>query len=285
MYRAFLPGLKLWYASKAYLSSNFAGQLLPPPSASVVQFGYFRGAGYPPDAAGLAALGSFVFPTVGRMLLPLVALTVLLVAGDVSGSVILAGALSLAISAIVAIAGYAFLHHEHTARRLGAATERPLSWVLIKLHRDRVQDGAAKAADLRRRALAILHAGWALGFAGVAANLVLTYCILLAALRYTGVTATELSAAEAFTAFAIAFWAGAVIPITGSGLGVVDAVMITMLVELGSADDDTLLAAALLWRVFYSIIPLPIGAITLARFREHSQAVDPAPGLDHAAGT
>jgi uncharacterized membrane protein YbhN (UPF0104 family) len=29
MYRAFLPGLGLWRGSEAYLSSNFAGQLLP----------------------------------------------------------------------------------------------------------------------------------------------------------------------------------------------------------------------------------------------------------------
>jgi hypothetical protein len=61
MYRAFLPGLGLRRGSEAYLSSNFAGRLLPPPSASLVQYGYFRGGGYPPDSAGLAAVGSFVF--------------------------------------------------------------------------------------------------------------------------------------------------------------------------------------------------------------------------------
>jgi uncharacterized membrane protein YbhN (UPF0104 family) len=40
IYRAFLPGLRLWRGSEAYLSSNFAGQVLPPPSASIVQYGY-----------------------------------------------------------------------------------------------------------------------------------------------------------------------------------------------------------------------------------------------------
>ena len=57
------------------------------------------------------------------------------------------------------------------------------------------------------------------------------------------------------------------IPITGSGLGVVDAVLMTMLIESSSASDDTLVAAALLWRVFYSVAILPLGAITLSRFR------------------
>jgi uncharacterized membrane protein YbhN (UPF0104 family) len=101
--------------------------------------------------------------------------------------------------------------------------------------------------------------------------------ILLAALRFVGVSGAELSAAEAFAAFAIAFWAGAVFPITGSGLGVVDAVLIAMLIELGSASDDAFLAAALLWRVFYSVITLPLGAITLSQFRKANPE-----GLRHA---
>jgi uncharacterized membrane protein YbhN (UPF0104 family) len=268
MYRAFLPALGLRHGSEAYLSSNFASQLLPPPSASIVQYGYFRGGGYAPDAAGLAALGSFLFPTIGRFLLPLVALVLLLVAGDVSGTVWLAGGLSLALSALACIAGYVLLRGERSARWLGAKLQRPLSWTLVKLKRDPIADSAGKAAELRSNALAVLRAGWALGSVGVAANLLLTYLILLASVRFVGVSSAELSALDVFAAFAIAFWAGAVFPVTGSGLGVVDAVLIAMLIELGSASDDALLAAALLWRVFYSVITLPLGAITLGRFRK-----------------
>jgi uncharacterized membrane protein YbhN (UPF0104 family) len=121
---------------------------------------------------------------------------------------------------------------------------------------------------LRAKALAILREGWALGSIGVAANLVLTYLILLAALRFVGASGSELSAVDAFAAFAIAFWAGAVFPITGSGLGVVDAVLIAALIVVSSVSDDVLVAAAVLWRVFYSVIPLPFGAITLSRFRK-----------------
>jgi uncharacterized membrane protein YbhN (UPF0104 family) len=268
MYRAFLPGLSLRRGTEAYLSANLAGQVLPPPAPSVVQYGYFRGGGYGPDAAGLAALGSFVFPTIGRLLLPLVALVLLLATGEVNDSLLLAGEISLVITVASAIAGYCFLRAERSARWLGAKLQRPLSWTLIKLKRDPIEDGAAHAADLRTSMLAVLREGWALGSIGVAANLLLTYIILLAALRFVGISGSELPAADAFAAFAIAFWAGAVFPITGSGLGVVDAVLIATLVELSSASDDALLAAALLWRVFYSVIPLPPGAITLSRFRK-----------------
>ena len=268
MYRAFLPGLSLWRGSEAYLSSNFAGQLLPPPSASVVQYGYFRGGGYDADAAGLAAAGSFLFPMIGRFVLPCVALVLVILTGEASGSTLLAGALSVVITVGAGIVGYFFLRTEASARWLGAKAQRPLSWLVAKLKRDPIEDAGEKVAELRAGALVILREGWALGSIGVTANLCLTYLILLAALRFVGVSEAELSAVDAFAAFAIAFWAGAVFPITGSGLGVVDAVLIAMLIESSSASDDALLAAALLWRVFYSVITLPLGAITLSRFRK-----------------
>ncbi len=268
MYRAFLPGLGLWRGSEAYLSSNLAGQLLPPPSASVVQYGYFRGGGYDTDAAGLAAAGSFLFPMIGRFVLPCVALVLVILTGEADGSILLAGALSVVITVVAGIVGYFFLRTEASARWLGVKAQRPLSWLVVKLKRDPIEDAGEKAAELRARALVILREGWALGSIGVAANLCLTYLILLAALRFVGVSGAELSAVDAFAAFAIAFWAGAVFPITGSGLGVVDAVLIAMLIESSSASDDALLAAALLWRVFYSVITLPLGAITLSRFRK-----------------
>jgi hypothetical protein len=134
----------------------------------MVQYGYFRAGGHAPDAAGLAALGSFLFPTIGRFLLPLVALVLLLLAGEISGSVVLAGALSLVVTALAGIGGYFFLRGERSARWLGAKAQRPLSWILVKLKRDPIEDGARKATELRTQALAVLRAGWALGSIGVA---------------------------------------------------------------------------------------------------------------------
>jgi uncharacterized membrane protein YbhN (UPF0104 family) len=242
--------------------------VLPPPTPSVVQYGYFRGGGYAPEAAGLAALGSFLFPTFGRLLLPVVAVVVLLITGELNRAIVLAGALSVLNTTAVVAVGYFGLRSERSARRLGDRLERPLSRILVRLKRPPVADAADRAARLRTDTLAVVREGWGLGSAGVAANLLVTYLILLAAARFVGASASVLPAPDVFAAFAIAFWAGAVFPITGSGLGVVDAVLIAALVEISSAPDDVLIAAALLWRVFYSVLPLPAGAVTLARFRK-----------------
>ena len=273
MYRAFLPGLGLRRGSEAYLSSNLAAQVLPPPGASVVQYGYFRGGGFPADAAGLAALGSFLFPTLGRLFLPLVALLALLVVGEFDGLLLVVSALSLLVLAVVGAGAYCLLRTARSARWLGAKLQRPLAWVMRRLKRRPIDDAPAKAVEMRAKTLGIVRAGWTLGSIGVAANLFLTYLILLAALRFVGVSSSELSAVAAFAAFAIAFWAGAVFPITGSGLGVVDGVLIASLIELSTASDDALVAAALLWRVSYSFVTLPLGAFTLSRFRKANPEV------------
>ncbi len=267
MYRAFVPGLRLWRGSQAYLSSNFAGQILPPPGASLVQYAYFRRDGYSADTAALAAAGTFLFPTLGRFLLPVVAVLVLLLAGEVDGTIAIAGGVALLITAVTALAGYLLLRSERSAIWLGTRLQGPANRILCMLKREAPADMGARAGQLRTQTLLLLRQGWKLGTIGVAANMLLTFVILLASLRFVGVTSAELSSPDAFAAFAVAFWVGAVFPLTGSGLGVVDAVLITLLAELGNASDDALVAAALLWRVCYSVVTLPLGAITWGRFR------------------
>jgi uncharacterized membrane protein YbhN (UPF0104 family) len=268
MFRALLPGFSLWRGTEAYFSSNLAAQVVPPPGAEVVKYAYFRGAGYDAGASGLAALGSFLFPTLGRLALPLVAFVLLLATGRIDGETVLLGAISLIVIVAGGLVGYFLLRSERSARWLGARLQRPISWVLVKLKREPLEDAAERAARLRVDALAVLRQGWLLGSVGVALNLLLTFLILLAAVRFVGVSQDELPTVEVFAAFALAFWAGAVIPITGSGLGVVDAVLIGSLATQTSASNSSLVAAALLWRVFYSFITLPFGAITLSRFRK-----------------
>ena len=146
MYRAFLPRLRLWRGSQAFLSSNFASQLLPPPSASIVQYRYFRGEGFQSDTASLAAAGSFLFPMLGRFLLPPAALVVLLAVGEVHGTVVVAATVALTLTGALALLAWVLLRTDQSARWLGARVERPLGRLLRIAKRTPVDDAAQTLA-------------------------------------------------------------------------------------------------------------------------------------------
>ena len=71
--------------------------------------------------------------------------------------------------------------------------QRPLNRIRSLIEREPINELTAKAAALRSQTLLLLHQGWKLGTIGVAANLLLTSLILLASLRFVGVTSAELS--------------------------------------------------------------------------------------------
>ena len=131
-----------------------------------------------------------------------------------------------------------FLPPPRIGRRAGSERRRS------DLSRGSLSSGGANRSTTARSgrarphaALVVLREGWELGSSASPQPLP-HLRDLLASLRFVGVSTAQLSAPDAFAAFAIAFWAGAVIPVTGSGLGVVDAVLMTMLVESSTASDE-----------------------------------------------
>ena len=128
----------------------------------------------------------------------------------------------------------------------------------------------------RRRApaYAVVRQRWPIGLLAVSLNLGLTYVLLVVSLRSVGIAASEIGPAVTFASFAVAFFAGVVIAITGSGLGVVDVVLVSALSAsaMGGVDVNVIVAAVVIWRLFY-------GLLAFLRGPRHPQPVLPgAPG-------
>lgn len=268
VYRAMLPGLRLRTGSEAYLSSNVAANIMPPGASSVVQWAYFRRDGFDNQASTTGALGTFVFPQAARIVLPIPAFVVLLAVGGADSEALLITGISVIIVAVVSILIWLVGRSERSARWLGAKLGLIASWVMVKFHKDPVGDLGAQVVDFRDNAFAVVRQRWLIGSAAAALNLFLTYLILVASLRAVGIERTELGLAVTFACFAVAFFAGVVIPITGSGLGVVDVVMVSALSAstTGSVDVNIIVAAVVLWRLFYGLLAFFPGTITLATF-------------------
>ena len=143
-----------------------------------------------------------------------------------------------------------------------------VSWVMTKFHKDPVGDLGDRVVEFRDNAYAVVAQRWPVGTLGTAFNLGLTYLILVVSLRAVGIESSELGLAVIFASFAVAFFAGVVIPITGSGLGVVDVVMVSALSAstTGTVDTNVIVAAVVLWRLFYGMLALIPGALTLTKF-------------------
>ena len=218
-----------------------------------------------------AAVGSFVFPQGGRIVLPLVAFVVLLTTGDVDSEVMIISGIALAIAVAVGVVIRLVGRSETSARWVGRQLGRSVSWVMVKFHKEPVGDLGDAVVAFRDNAYAVVRDRWLFGTVATAANLAISYVILVAALRYVGIAHSELGLAAVFAAFAVSFFAGTVIPITGSGLGVVDVVMVSALSASTNADINTVVAGVILWRVFYSLITIIPGSVTLSLFTKNNR--------------
>lgn len=270
IYRAMLPGLRFTTGSEAYLSSNVAANVLPPPAPSVIQYAYFRSEDYTPEASLTAAVGSFVFPQGGRILLPPVAFVVLLIVGGIDTEALVITGISVAVAAVASVLIWLIGRSESSARWVGRQLGRAVSWLMTKLGRDPVGDLGDEVVDFRDNVYRVVSRRWLFGSIAVACNLGVTYLILVASLRFVGIEQDELGLALIFAAFAAAFFAGVVIPITGSGLGVVDVVLVSAIQASTSADVNVIVAAVVLWRVFYSFLAFFPGMVTLSRFSKRN---------------
>jgi len=276
VYRAMLPGLSLRAGSQAYLSSS-AVTMLPPPAPSVVQFAYFRSEGFGSDDALAAAAGTFVFPQAGRLVMPVVAFVALLIAGQADDVAVIVVGISILVMVIVGLLAWLIGRSERSALWVGRQAARLISWVLGWFHRDPMDDLGPKLVQLRDLLYDVVRRRWKYGAFAVTCNLLTSFLMLLATLRFLGVSNTDVPTVVVFASFAAAFLAGTLIPLTAGGLGVVDIVMVSSLAAVTTVDTNILVAAVLVWRIFYDVVTLPVGALTLSSFsRSHADLLSGA---------
>jgi uncharacterized membrane protein YbhN (UPF0104 family) len=266
IYRALLPGLSLKVGSEAYLSQNFAG-LLPPPSSSVVQYAYFRSDGFDRRPSLIGAVGSFIFPTAGRLVMPVVAFAILVITGNLRPEAIWLVVISLITLLIAGTLVWLIGRSDRSALWVGSQSGRAVSWVLARFRKDPVTGLGEMLVNFRNHTYTVVRLRWVAGASAVSLNLFLTYVLLLISLRFVGLSNDELPASSIFAALAVSFLAGTVLPLSSSGMGTVDLFLIASLSAL-SGNASVVAAGEVVWRVFYSVLAIPVGVFTLNRFRK-----------------
>jgi uncharacterized membrane protein YbhN (UPF0104 family) len=145
-----------------------------------------------------------------------------------------------------------------------------LSRVLKRLKRDGVDSLGPTIVRFRNDTMESVRGNWRLAATAVIGNFLVIYLILLVSLRFIGLSNDELPWVEILAAFALSQWVQTVIPISPGGLGIADAVLLACLSTIAPSNADAIIAALVLWRVFYWALPIPVGLVAIRRWKREN---------------
>ena len=223
------------------------------------------GIGNAPATAGVALYG--VVNILSRLALPLVAIIVLALSGDLTAgqnagtarTIAILGAIAfvLATGLIIGI-----VRSERIAEWLGRRGQGIADWILQRLGRSGSPDVAGAihrfrdqlGIVIRRRGLRSLVIAVVAQFAWMV--------VLLVGLRMVGVPEDVLSPAEVFAVYALVMVI-TIIPLSPGGAGVSELLFISAFSALAPTYEAAITAGVFLYRIYFWFLPVPIAWILL----------------------
>jgi putative heme transporter len=263
-----LPGLNYWQAMKVNLTSTAIANTLPGGGALGigVTSGMYTGYGFTGAQIGSSIVVSGVWNNFVKLGMPVIALTLLAIAGQAGGALVTAALIGVAV-----LVGAVFLLGLVLRSRNGAeAVGRRLDSVWGRLARVRRRPPRGSITEslvrFRTETVGLLHSRWpALTVATLVSHFSL-FAVLLISLRHVGVSNDEVSWQEALAAFCFVRLLTA-LPITPGGLGVVELGATAALIAAGG-DRGQVVAAVLVYRAATYLPPIPLGLAAYAFWRK-----------------
>lgn len=261
-----LPGLTWPHATQSTLCANFLTALVPTGADLAVRFAMYRSWGFGSArvtaAIAMAGLGRYFT----LLSLPLLGMSAVLIAGRGDEKTALRLVIGLVVFALLIAVPWLLLRREGLAHRFADRLEWTAQRIAGLLRRP-TPEGVADRV-LRAHGLIVSQArsrGLMVTVSQLAASLA-NAVVLLAAVRFVGVSSDMLSWTEVLYAFALGTIAG-VVPLTPGNIGVTELILLGVL-GLGAANlQGPILAAALLYRIFTWMLPIPLGVASFLWWR------------------
>ena len=274
-----LPGLRFRAALAMSQAATALSMVLPAGVAVGVagSVALLRGWGFSGREVGRAVTLVSLWSQFTNLTYPVVALALLTLEGGQSPGLVLGAFVGVAVLGVVVALLVLVLVSRRLASGIGEAAARVTTWAGRKLGRERgISWGGASFERFRAEAGSFLARRWhALTLVSFLGSLSV-FGVFLASLRALGVTGSEVSAAEAFAAWALVRLI-ATFPLTPGGLGVVELGLTGALVGFGGSNAEVV-AAVLLFRVLTMVPTLLLGLGAAATWRHHHRRTPAAPG-------
>ena len=259
---AVLPGLRFREAAVVNQASTAVSNTLPAGGAIGVGVTYamYTSWGFQAPEIALSALVSGVWNNFVKLGMPVLAVAMLALTGDVTGTrVVAAGAGLIALAATILLFGLV-LKSERLAVSIGTRIGVLTSRLMRLAKRSPVGDWGASALSFRSRTIGLLRKRWLLLTVATVISHTSLYIVLLVTLRHVGVEESELGWVQVLAAFAVVRLISA-LPVTPGGLGIVEAgYTIALTAGVNTSTDAQIVAAVLLFRAVTFFLPIPLGA-------------------------
>ncbi|CAN5813694.1 hypothetical protein BH18ACT2_BH18ACT2_23950 [soil metagenome] len=256
-----LPGLTHPQA----LVLNFAGSAV----SNVVPFGGAAGVaatytitmswGLAAPVVTLSILISGIWNVLTKMALPVIALTILIVAGRSTAGLVVPTLVGLALLITGLVIFGLVLRSEALAVAIGGLAQRCGDWLMRLLRRPRAARWDEAVLDFRHRSIGLVRARWKALTLWILAYNLGQYLLLLMCVRMLGATNDQLGWIEVLAAFTFASLLTTV-AITPSGVGFVEAGTVAALIAFGGNDVGSA-AAVFLFRGYTYLLEIPVGAM------------------------
>jgi putative heme transporter len=268
-WQAALPGLGFVQALELTQASTALSTVVPGGMAAGMgaSYGMLRSWGFATREIARAMTLVGLWNQFLNLSFPIVAVFLLTITGSETALLATAAFVGVAVLGVVVTGFVLVLTTDRLANDVGEVAARLANWARRKLHRGPVHWGGASFERFRDSAGELLVRRWhVLTLASLAGSLTV-YLVLLVSLRALGVPASEVSAVEAFAAWALVRLLGT-IPITPGGIGVVELGLTSALIGFGG-NNAGVVAAVLVFRFLTMVPTIVLGLIAAGTFRRH----------------
>jgi putative heme transporter len=259
---AALPGLSYPQAMIVNQSSTAISNSMPGGGALGIGVTYamYTSYGFSPSEITRSILVTGVWNNFVKLGMPIVALALLAIWGDVNAALVTAALVGLAVLiAAIAIFG-ATLHSARLARRVGQGLGKLVTPILRIIRKPTDRDWGESLVTFRSETIGLVKRRWAWLTLSTLVSHVSLYLVLLVTLRHIGASEDEVGWIQVLATFSFIRLISA-LPITPGGLGVVELGLTAGLIAAGGERAEVV-AAVLVYRVLTYAIPIPFGAIT-----------------------
>ncbi len=224
------------------------------------------GIGNEPATSGIALYG--VINELSRLFLPLFAIVVLAVSGDLAGAEKAGAAWAIAIISAVAFVVITALivgivRSERIADWLGRTSQRVADWVMRRLGRSGSPNVSGAIHRFRDQLGLVIQRHGLVALTAAIVSQLAWVIVLTVALRIMGVPESALTTGEIFGVYALVMVI-TIIPLSPGGAGVPELLFISGFSAIAGAEYQAAITAGVfLYRIYYWFVPIPLAWILL----------------------